>query len=97
MTDRQILKAIGQNVRAVRNEQNMTLECLAELVGVHWHTILHIEQGKYPTPVTTFAKVTVALEVNADRLMQGLPEPDRDRMERVKKALARKRKTRLKS
>ncbi len=82
---------IGNNVRAARQAQDMTLECLAELVGVHWHTILNIEQGKFPTPVTTFARVSQALQTSPNRLMDGLSEPDLTRMERIKKAMARKR------
>ncbi len=93
MTDRQILKILGQNVRAIRKDQSLTLECLAELVGVHWHTILNLEQGKFPTPITTFARLSQALQVSPNRLLDGLPEPDLKRMEQVKKAKVRKRKT----
>jgi transcriptional regulator with XRE-family HTH domain len=91
VTDRQILKLIGQNVRAIRQDQHLTLECLAELVGVHWHTILNLEQGKFPTPITTFARLSQALGVSPNRLLDGLPEPDMKRMERIKKAKAHKR------
>lgn len=91
MTDSLILKIIGKNVRSIRQEQTLTLECLAELVGVHWHTILNVEQGKFPTPVTTFARLCQALEVDPQRLLEGLPAPDHERMNRIKRAKANKR------
>ena len=91
MTDRQILRQIGENVKAARLKANLTQECLAELVGVHWQTISHIENGKYPFSVTTFARITQALGTSANRLLEGLPDPSLERMESVKKALARKR------
>ena len=61
MTDRQLLRLIGQNVRAARHQANLTQECLAELAGVHWQTISNIERGKFPFPVTTFARISQAL------------------------------------
>lgn len=91
MTERQILKTIGKNVKAARERANLTQECLAELVGVHWQTINYLERGKYPFSVATFAQLTQALDISANRLLDGLPEPDMKRMARIKKAKVRKR------
>lgn len=91
MTNRQILQVIGENVRKARLRANLTQECLAELVGVHWQTISHLEKGKYSFPVTTFSRLSHALDVSPNRLMDGLPEPDRRQMEKTKKVLARRR------
>lgn len=92
MTDRQILRHIGGNVKAARLRANLTQECLAEIVGVHWQTVSYIENGKFPFSVVTFFKLGQALEISPNRLLDGLPEPDRRRMERIKKMMARKRK-----
>jgi len=86
-----MLRLIGGNVKSARLGANLTQECLAELVGVHWQTISNIERGKFPFPVTTFARISQALDMSANRLLEGLPEPDRARIESVKKAMARKR------
>ncbi|MGO8677898.1 MAG: helix-turn-helix domain-containing protein [Limisphaerales bacterium] len=94
MTDRQLLRLIGQNVRAARHQANLTQECLAELAGVHWQTISNIERGKFPFPVTTFARISQALATSPNRLLDGLAEPDLAHIESVKKALARKRRPR---
>jgi hypothetical protein len=60
-------------------------------VGVHWQTVSHLEKGKYPFSVTTFARLTHALELSANRLLEGLPEPDKQRITEVKRMMARKR------
>ena len=86
-----MLALIGENVKAARLKANLTQECLAELVGVHWQTISHIENGKFPFAVTTFTRISQALTISPNRLLEGLPAPNRERMENVKKALARKR------
>lgn len=91
MTDRQILRLIGANVKRIRLDANLTQECLAELAEVHWQTISNIENGRFPVLVTSFARISQALDVDANRLLEGLPNPDFARFERVKKALTRKR------
>jgi DNA-binding XRE family transcriptional regulator len=92
VTDRQILRVIAENVKKARLAADLTQECLAEMVGVHWQTISYLEKGRYPFAVTNFVRVCHALDVSPNRLIDGLPEPDQKRMEKIKKALARKRK-----
>lgn len=92
MTDRQILRIIGANVKATRLKAELTQECLAELADVHWQTISNVENGKFPFPVTTLARICQALGTSANRLLEGLPEPDYDQIEKTKKAMVRKRK-----
>ncbi len=92
MTDRQILRVLGQNVKKARLGAGITQECLAELVGVHWQTISYLEKGKYPFAVTSFVRICQALEVSPLLFFDGLPEPDLAGMAKVKKALVRKRK-----
>jgi len=87
-----MLRVIGANVKTARHRANMTQECLAELTDVHWQTVSNIENGKFPCPVTTFARISQALGVSANRLLEGLAEPDAGAMEQTKKALARRRK-----
>ncbi len=86
-----MLRQIGENVKAARIRANLTQECLAELVGVHWQTISNVENGKFPFSVTTFARIGQALTISANRLLEGLPDLSPARTESIKKALARKR------
>jgi DNA-binding XRE family transcriptional regulator len=76
VTDRQILKFIAANAKRARLKAGLTQECVAELAGVHWQTISHLEQGRAPYP---------------DDLIDGLPQPDLARFTKIKKAMARKR------
>jgi DNA-binding XRE family transcriptional regulator len=56
-----MLRVIGANVKSARLAANRTQECLAELADVHWQTVSNIENGKFPCPVTTFARISQAL------------------------------------
>jgi DNA-binding XRE family transcriptional regulator len=91
VTDRQILRVIGENVRRARLQANLTQECLAEIIGAHWQTINYIERGKNPCSIIKFARICQALEVSPNRLLDGLPEPDRKQIQTIKKIMARKR------
>lgn len=86
-----MLRHVGENVKAARTKANLTQECLAELAGVHWQTVSYIENGKYLCSILTFFKISQALETSPNRLLEGLPEPDKARMDKIKKSLARKR------
>jgi len=91
VTDRQILRVIGANVKDARSKAGLTQECLAELVGIHWQTVSLIENGRVPCSIVIFAKITQALQTSANRLLDGVPELDRKKVFEVKKAKARKR------
>ena len=82
---------MGKSVLEARLQANLTQECLAELVGVHSQTISCIERGIYPVSLSTFIRICQHLKVSPNRLIDGLPEPDTKRADRIKKALARKR------
>lgn len=66
----------GQRVREARLKADMTQECLAELVGVHWKTISHIERGTYPIALTIFARLSQYLETSPNRLLDELEAAD---------------------
>lgn len=71
------LKALGQNVRALRNEMSPRLsqESLAEIAGLHRTEIGKIEQGQVDPRLTTLHLVADALDVTLDDLLKGLPVP----------------------
>ena len=92
MIDRKILRVIGANIRKARMQANMTQECLAELIGVQWQSISYLENGRHALLLTKFVRISQVLDVSPNRLFDGLPEPDLKEIEKIKKALARKRK-----
>lgn len=52
MTDDMIIKAIGEYIRSVRLERNLTQEQLGDRSGVHRTTIRDLELGKRSTLLT---------------------------------------------
>ena len=52
MTDDRIIKAIGEYIRSVRLERNLTQEQLGDRAGVHRTTIRDLELGKRSTLLT---------------------------------------------
>ena len=92
MPDDDILPIIGRNIAAARIRADMTQECLAELVGVHWKTIGSIERGRYPFAVTTFIRIAQRLGISLNRLIDGVQDDADEGSARTAKALKRKRK-----
>ncbi len=93
MTDHQITKIVGANVRKARLQANMTQECLAELIGIEWKSISNLENGRNSLLLPKIARIIQVLDINPNALFDGLPEPDHKEIEKIKKALARKRKS----
>jgi transcriptional regulator with XRE-family HTH domain len=52
MTDEMIIQAIGEYIRSVRLDRNLTQEQLGERAGVHRTTIRDLELGKRSTLLT---------------------------------------------
>lgn len=92
MTERQITEVIGANVRKARLQANMTQECLAELIGIEWKSISYLENGRHSLLLTKLARIIQVLGVSPNQLFDGMPKPDYKQIEKIKKALARKRK-----
>jgi DNA-binding XRE family transcriptional regulator len=91
VSNREILRLLGRNLRDARVKAGLTQECLAELAVVHVQTIGAIERGDFCFAVTTFARLSQFLEISPNRLLDGLQPPDPHRTAPIKKALARKR------
>ena len=57
MTDAQILRRIGLNIRQAREAAGLTQEGLAELIDIHPKTLGYIESGKRDFGVTHLARL----------------------------------------
>jgi transcriptional regulator with XRE-family HTH domain len=66
---------LGLRVRALRRQQNMAQDDLAEKAGLHRTQIGHVEQGTRDLRLSTVLKVAFALGVDAGELVAGLPGP----------------------
>jgi transcriptional regulator with XRE-family HTH domain len=92
VTDGQILATIGRNIRSARLKASLTQECLAELAGIHSKTFGRIERGQFSYSATILVRIIRYLRVDPNELLRGLPPPDAGRIQRITKALARRRK-----
>ena len=64
------LSAIGNRIKAAREQKHLTQEQLAEIVNLSSTHVSVIERGVKPPKLETFVKIANALEVSADILLQ---------------------------
>lgn len=70
-------KALGEQIRYVRNLQHMSQESLAELCDISPSFMGHIERGTRKMSMETFVSVANALHVSTDYLLYAqLPNSD---------------------
>ncbi len=63
--------AIGQRIRTLRKEKNLTQEKLAELLGIQANSIARIERGLRVPSLELFADISTFFEVSLDYLILG--------------------------
>lgn len=61
---------LGENLRATRNEQELTQEQVAERSGVQAGEISRIERGQRDPQVSTLLKLAKALKVPPGKLLE---------------------------
>lgn len=62
-------KKIGEIIREIRNEKDISLRKLAEIVNVSNVNILYIEKGKINTSLPVLKGIANALNYNIDKLL----------------------------
>ncbi len=65
-----LLADVGRRLRALRAEQDLTLEQLARLTGISAPALSLIETGKRDARLTTLAKIAAALRVPIRTLLE---------------------------
>ena len=65
------IKEIGQRVKRLRNQQNLTQEQLAELTGISAHYVYEIEVGLKTMSCPILAAIACSLHTSADYLLFG--------------------------
>ena len=69
------LKSVGERIREARKTKKLTQNQLADEIEVSPAYISDIEMGKVNFGITTFMKITEALQISADRLLcTNIPE-----------------------
>jgi DNA-binding XRE family transcriptional regulator len=91
VTDNQILRSIGANIRKARCAAKLTQEGLAEMADIHWKTLGYIESGKRDFGVTILTRLALCLSVSGNQLLDGVEFQQNKRLHLLAKATARKR------
>lgn len=64
---------IGEKIKKIRNDQNLTQEELAQKAEISYITLVKIEQGKVENPtMKTLQKIAKALAVSLDELVKNV-------------------------
>jgi transcriptional regulator with XRE-family HTH domain len=71
-----VLRTLGDRVRARRLEMELSQERLAERAQLHRNYVGGIEQGKRNVALLNLVKLSVALEVDLGELVAGLQRRD---------------------
>jgi transcriptional regulator with XRE-family HTH domain len=84
---------IGKQIRKERKHQNLTIDELAELAGLHHTHMGEIERGKVNTTIFTLFNVASALNLNdpSDLLTKATKDLYPHYQEEVKKRTIKKR------
>ncbi|MCK9223928.1 MAG: helix-turn-helix transcriptional regulator [Candidatus Muirbacterium halophilum] len=61
---------LGQKIKKFRMEKNITQEKLAEIIDVHFTYIGRIERGEKTPSLKTLKKITQALNISSDLLIE---------------------------
>ena len=70
MDKKEILKQLGNNLRAERNRQNLSQEGLAEKAGILMTQVSKVENGQTDIRFTTFIAILKALDIPFEKLYE---------------------------
>ena len=69
MKDKEILKEIGNNIRAERNRKGLSQEKLAELTGISYGQVIGtIERGEINTSILFIIKIMKILNIDFEKI-----------------------------
>ena len=74
MRSRSILRGLGQEIRELRTQKNLSQEALAGLAGVHTNVVGRLERGSYNPTVMILEAIAVKLSVSLEELFRGAGE-----------------------
>ncbi|WGQ10776.1 helix-turn-helix transcriptional regulator [Pedobacter gandavensis] len=64
-----IIKALGDHVRELRNNKKLSMEKLAELSGIDYRQLSYIELGQTDPSLSTLCALCNGLEISLAELM----------------------------
>ncbi len=70
MTMQQDAQKLGENLKRIRSEKNITQSKLAEILDVDRSFVSNIENGKTNPTLSTITKLAKALDVQIEKLIK---------------------------
>ncbi|MES2652975.1 MAG: helix-turn-helix transcriptional regulator [Bacteroidota bacterium] len=67
--DIEAIKILSTNVRKYRTERNISMEALANMVGVEYSQISRLERGLLNTSVSLIFAIAKALDIKPSKLL----------------------------
>jgi transcriptional regulator with XRE-family HTH domain len=72
----EVLRLLGERVRELRHEHDLTQERLAEHADLSWSYVSQVERGQHDLGVQNLLKLARGLKVPPGDLVNGLAAPD---------------------
>ncbi len=66
--ERELRQRVSRNVARLRAERGLTFEMLSDRAGLHWRHLQKIEHGESNITLTTIARLSEGLSVDAQDL-----------------------------
>ncbi|MEY3687347.1 MAG: Helix-turn-helix domain [Bacteroidota bacterium] len=67
-----VAQELGQRIRKARNEKDLTIQALADMVGIEYTQMSRIELGKINTSVLQVCRISIALGICMSTLLKDL-------------------------
>lgn len=71
MRSRSILRSLGEEIRDLRTQKNLSQETLASLAGIHTNVVGRLERGIYNPTVLILSAIALKLGVTLEQLFRG--------------------------
>ncbi|MDG4668647.1 helix-turn-helix transcriptional regulator [Mycobacterium sp. 236(2023)] len=74
-------RVFGERVRDRRLELGLSQEAAAQRCGIHWTQLGKVERGQRSLRLETIVKIASGLDIDAGKLVSGLPVAEADTAE----------------
>lgn len=64
--------ALAQRIRLLRVRRGLSQFALAEIAGIHYNFLGHIERAEQDIRINSLYKIAKALDISVSELMQGI-------------------------
>jgi len=76
--DDEVLRALGKNIRQLRERDALTVEQLATRSGLSWRGLMYLEHGERNPRLLTLVDLAAALGVDVAALLPATPPSEAD-------------------